>query len=236
MAVGDQLSYESRPEKALAALEEARALTPRDPDVHCSIGYVLRWMRRKAESIAAFEKALALCDQALLLDPVNPALYAKKGDVLCWLHREADALATYDVLIHLDPREPASYCEKADALFWFKRDKEGRAVFYEAIELDPTCAQTYLSFARALNHNLHHDALVVCEHAIALNPRDDHAWSLKSNILWESMRYQESLVAIEEAIRLAPDIKIYHDSREMALCYIVPPEQASRRPKREQNP
>ncbi len=89
VAKGQTLLDMERPQEALACLEEAISLDPRNAEAHLKKGVALERSKKMEQSLASYEEALRL----------NPGLtvaYLYKGRVLQELERYDDALVCYE--------------------------------------------------------------------------------------------------------------------------------------------
>jgi tetratricopeptide (TPR) repeat protein len=81
---------------ALASLQQAKTLAPRDFTVHFQLGIALARLNRKDEAVAAFDAALA-CNAR------SAEAFNNRGAVLVRLFRPAPALADFQRAIELNP-------------------------------------------------------------------------------------------------------------------------------------
>jgi arylsulfatase A-like enzyme/Flp pilus assembly protein TadD len=84
---------------ARAALEEARAIDPRDLRLHVVLSGLYR-------NLAELERARAEADEAVRLDPKSPDAHVARGLALGALGREADAAGALREALRLAPRHP----------------------------------------------------------------------------------------------------------------------------------
>lgn len=124
-------------DRAVATLESALAISPRDPQLHWMIGTTLRAGGRGAEARQRYEAALAI-------DPTHAgsranlaALMAEEGTALNRQGRGADAIAWFDRAIALRPDAAGFHINRGIALRQAGRLEESIAAFDRALALKP---------------------------------------------------------------------------------------------------
>ncbi|MCC7047958.1 MAG: tetratricopeptide repeat protein [Alphaproteobacteria bacterium] len=124
-------------DRAVATLERALAMAPRDPQLHWMVGTALRAGGRAAEARARYEAALAI-DPAHAGSRANlAALLAEEGTALNRQGRGADAIAWFDRAIALRPDAAGFHINRGIALRQAGRLEESIAAFDRALALKP---------------------------------------------------------------------------------------------------
>jgi tetratricopeptide (TPR) repeat protein len=98
--------------------------------------------------------------------------------------------------------------EHADAL----------ALLAAAVEQRPDSAEALANLGLALNAiGSHEQAVLACDHALALDGKQTNAWLNRSSSLTELDRYEEAVASADRAIALAPKLAHAHYNRGNAL-------------------
>lgn len=179
---------------------------------------------RYEEALAAFRRALRLC-------PDETEIYYFEADALCRLQHFEEALASFNQIISFHPNDTFAYVIKGHILSKLRRTKEALAAFNKAIELDPDNGYAYYSkswLLTILGPSWKCDeALAAVERALRLgfrsgsNSYNASSYHLKGNILCHLERYDEALIAFEQATRLAPgDAACYYDRGNILLHHL----------------
>lgn len=124
------LYHQGEPAQALAQLDVAEVLDPREPYT-----YML-----KAHSYAALQdvpRALAEAQRAVALAN-NGYAYLIQGEMLAKLARWTEALASYQTSIELDSNSGMTYYLMGNTLRELGRLDEARAAWQQAQQLDPS--------------------------------------------------------------------------------------------------
>ncbi len=197
--------------EAIAVLNEAARIEPRDHRAHHMLGVALA----QAGQFEAGEKALkkahklspksgsVLCDHATLLilakrnaealplleqarrlEPGLASALFYHGVVLTNLERPEEALRAYDALLKREPRNPLALQNRAALLLKLKR-----------------CD----------------DALAAVDALLALSPQHPPALALKASVLAEQMRYADALALCDAALARDPKLADAHHTRGVAL-------------------
>ena len=120
-------SYTNRDdlETALACIEKAINLKPKESDYYMQKARILFAFNRR-------EEAYACQDQAIKISPHKATHYEEKGFNLYLEHRYEEAIACLDKAIGINPREARYYYQKAKCFEWLKKEKEANFYFKKA--------------------------------------------------------------------------------------------------------
>ena len=110
-----------RYEDALACLEEAVRLDPKDAEAHENKALCLGVFGRNDEALACFEEAVGLGTG----DPA--ATHVNMGQCLLGLRRNGEALASFEATLGLEPGHLISTYFKGICLAYLQRNEEARA-------------------------------------------------------------------------------------------------------------
>ena len=229
---GAHLCDLNRDEEALAAIEQAILLEPKDPIAWFVKGISLANLNRNEEALAAYEQALGLepsdaatwinkgnsllrlnreeealaaYEQSLVLDPNYATAWFGKGYSLDELNRNEEALTAYEQAIVLDPSDAGAWFNKGNSLLRLNREEKALAAYEQALVLDPNYATAWFGKGVSLaNLNHNEQALTAYEQAILLDPVDAAVWFNKGNSLLRLNREDKALAAYEQALVLDP--------------------------------
>ncbi len=124
------MSGENRHEEAIATLDAAIALNPRDADALIGKGVALKALRRLPEAIEIYRRAIEVAPRA-----ANAHL--NLGNALALLNRHEEALACYERVLALDPNSAEALNYEGNSLNALNRQTEAVGRFEKAVALDP---------------------------------------------------------------------------------------------------
>ncbi|MBI4704535.1 MAG: tetratricopeptide repeat protein [Deltaproteobacteria bacterium] len=166
--LGSELGASGRGEEARAALRQAIALRPDDPQAWFQLGLVQLRQGASGAALDAFEKARALgmvsfdlhyrmaealADRdrheaaaeeirgAIRLDPDSAQAHCRLGVELDCLKRHEEAVGAFERAIELAPREPSFYQSLGFTLDGMGRREQAIACFKRAVELERRASQ-----------------------------------------------------------------------------------------------
>ncbi len=154
-------------EHALADLDKAVQLDPRDALAYVSRG--LAWAEKEA-----YDKAVADFDQAIRLDPKDASAYISRGKAWTVKEEYDKAMADFDQAIRLDPKDATVYSCRGWA--WVEKHEYDKAIadYDQAIRLDPKEANNYGGRGVAWGAKEEYDhAIADFDQAIRLDPKLD---------------------------------------------------------------
>lgn len=202
---------------------------PRDLDV---FELTLRGIARKHQFNAdAYHAGRQDLNEAIRRDPN----YAPAWAYLAWLNlidtllrltgdwqfsRLGEVIGQFSRAVELDPNLPCAYQGLSQALIYTGDTAQAVKMGRRAVELGPSDADGLLFLGVALFEDDEvADALECAERAMDLNPmRPSYYCFYHGMILWGAERYQESLDALEECLRKAPQFGGAETYRVIALA------------------
>ncbi len=129
-------------EKALEALEQARALGPKIADLYGTIGAVLIKLGRSDEAIKE-------CRRAIALDDKDPGLYINMATALFHAERYRESVEIYKKAIAIDHNNAQAHDGLGSALFMLERYEEAVIAFKQALALK-SVTSTYFKLGATL--------------------------------------------------------------------------------------
>lgn len=186
------------PERALADLEAALRLNPKEPRYHVVKAHVLHSVRRYADSRRAAEAALAL-------DPKRESALLALGLAQHELADHAGAEATFRQAATLHPRSALPY----SSLGYLKRrtgDQRGALAAYDqALALDP--GNLTARFNRSnTRHTLgdYWGAITDATEVLEYNPKDDEAYATRGLAYLKRGELLAARADLDQALALNP--------------------------------
>ncbi|GAB5467714.1 MAG: tetratricopeptide repeat protein [Rhodospirillales bacterium] len=213
-------------EAAYAAMAEARA---EDPEPFLRLGNLLRWDRRFAEAVAAYDQAVARKGDAQERDWL---LYYFRGisneRAGLWEAAEAD----FQRALELRPEQPQvlnylgySWVERRENL------AEARAMLERAVELRPRDGYIVDSLGWALYQlGDYENAVIQLEHAVELEPSQAVINDHLGDAYWRVGRQREALVQWQRTLSLGEDPDIDPEEVRLKLTEGLPPIQQAELP------
>jgi tetratricopeptide (TPR) repeat protein len=209
-------------DKALAHLDKALELDPKNVPARYTRGLVHMQTGARDKALADFDealrldpknvptryargmvhiqtgasdKALADFDEALRLEPKNVALLVARGGLLTEQKQYDRALADLDQAIALEPKNLAAYVNRGS--LFARKGEHARALanFERAVKLDSTDTRAW--YGRALSHAArgeHDDAIADFTALLEINPKDPLAYQGRG-VSWRQKGEHDKAVA-----------------------------------------
>lgn len=225
-----------RAEMAMGKLDEAEQTCRRAIDSHPDDwrGHIL--LGRILFDRREFSRALGSMRRVNELTPDNALGRRHLGTTLYRLDRFEEAAAAYRESLAIQPNDEA-YGNLGAALYFLGRDEEALAVLRKATELTPGEPRRwgYLGSACCWIPGHESEARAPLERAVSLmrerleiNPTQAESWALLAAWLANLGRLDEARAAIEEAVRLGPDVlecmvqagHVYHQLGDRKTCLL----------------
>jgi serine/threonine-protein kinase len=207
-------------DRAIAACEAARKLDDRLPEVHTTLGQVLKMTGKPAEAVGEFERALA--EQPSSIDALLGLADAYRAT------GSPQALATYRRALALQPSYWAVYNQFG--FFYYRSGRYADAIpmFRQAIRRRPDSVRVYNNLGAALfKIDRFSEARQAYQSSIRISPSDG-AYTNLGNLEYYVGNYRAAAAAFEEATKLTPGKYLYWAN--LADAYRWTPELASRAP------
>jgi len=207
-------------DRAIAACEAARKLDDRLPEVHTTLGQVLKMTGKPAEATAEFDRALA--EQPSSVDALLGLAdaYRMTGD--------PKAEATYRRALALQPSYWAVYNQLG--FFYYRGGRYADAIpmFRQAIRRRPDSVRVYNNLGAALfKIDRFAEARQAYQDSIRISASDG-AYTNLGNLEYYVGNYKAAAAAFEEAAKLSPGK--YLNWANLGDAYRWTPELAARAP------
>jgi eukaryotic-like serine/threonine-protein kinase len=207
-------------ERAIAACEAARKIDDRLPEVHTTLGQVLKMTGKPAEATEEFERALA--EQPSSVDALLGLADARRAT------GNPQAEATYRRALALQPNYWAVYNQFGFFYYRGGRYAEAIPMFRQAIRRRPDSVRVYNNLGAALfKIDRFAEARQAYQSSIRISPSDG-AYTNLGNLEYYVGNYRAAAAAFEEATKLTPGKYLYWAN--LADAYRWTPQLASRAP------
>jgi tetratricopeptide (TPR) repeat protein len=198
---GVLMHQQGRSAEALRMVAAALKEKPGAADILANYGVIL-------EALGRYEEALAIFDQVLAKGGGDANLHCKRGNALQQLGRFDEALESYDRALVLAPHLGFVHYNRGNTLARMNRTKEALASFDRAIALAPP-DMAVGSGGRSPE---------AIRRALVADPYSIAARNNRGTLLIELKRYEEAVVALNEAIARAPNYADAYGNRGVALA------------------
>src|SRR5579859_1693520 len=222
---GAVLRQISRSKEALMTYEQILRLDPVSVKAFVGKGWALTSLRWHEESLAAF-------DQALQLDSSSMKARFGKWFVLDYLHhdREAEALSPWKAEKEVHERRVTQPChtakdhyKKGIALVALDREKDALQAFEDCLRLDPFYLDAYERMSHVYLYRREHEdekALAVFGRVLSVYPDCAELHRKRASVLIRLERYQEALLACDQALQLDNTSYMAYLTKGECLCYL----------------
>ncbi|NBD16957.1 MAG: tetratricopeptide repeat protein [Cyanobacteria bacterium] len=193
-------------EKSLSAFDEAKRIKPNEPDIWLKQAIALKALNRPEEATELYREALNVYDSTLKNRENDPILWSDRGLVLQQLNRQQEALDSYEQALAVDEDFYEALLGKANTLVVLQKPEEALSTLKEAAEIRPQDYHVWYTQGTILEQVLkrHEEAFNALNKATQLNPRFAPAWLNKGLSLISLKRYEDALVALDQAKVLDP--------------------------------
>ena len=161
----------------------------------------------------SYEEAIAAMDKVLETNPKNETAWDIKGSSLVLLASNMydEALTCFDKAIEIYPQDIWAWNGKGDAFNHMRRYEDAIKAYDKALEIDAQAFGPVSGKASALwKLGSYNESLKVYDDAIELTSQDSEKalfWFEKAHLLAENGNYSETVKALGEVSRLAPQDK-----------------------------
>lgn len=184
---------------ALAQLQKAAQLSPRNPMPHQAMGRIHVAQGNLKEALAAF-------DVAIRLAPKVASFRLDRADVLMSIGAQARAIVEYESAIRLAPKNVNAHLKLALAHHEMKNVEKAAVEYRKVLELDPSASVPYNNLAWIeldRGGNLE-KALSWAREGVRRSPRNAGHMDTLGWVLATLKRYDEAEKVLKEAAGLAP--------------------------------
>ncbi|WP_136416236.1 tetratricopeptide repeat protein [Herbaspirillum sp. ST 5-3] len=212
-AFGAVLQMLGRIEDAVAPMQRAAQLLPRDIEVHSNLGVALQACGRSAEAEETLRRALKI-------NAGDAETHNNLGNALKGMSRLKDAEASYRSAIRLKPRYADAHCNLGAVLHAMGRLADAEAYLRQALELRPDYAVAYFNLGNVLNAQYRIVESAQCyRHAVELDPKYAQAHRALSLRMAYLSDYREVVAESDIAQQLKPDDPEAWEQRLYAFSY-----------------
>ncbi len=163
-------------------------------------------LARSYSASRSYRRAHELVTEALTHHPNDPALMTELARAEACLQQWVPAAAHAHAALSQQANSVEAMRVYALALEGLGRNSEAIWMAWRAVIAAPNEYLAHFTYARLLHRaGYHHQALLVVDEALRLQPNDPDTWALKGGILRGLQRTAESDSAYQEALRLQPD-------------------------------
>lgn len=192
-------SYSQAEESFLQAI----AITPDDSRLYYNLGLS---SFHKADLVHAEE----YFNRSISVDFEIPEQYFYLGLSQYGLQNYADAITSFNKSIELHPGDPAVWLNLGTTYEKIKQLDKAIMAYDEANRLDPYYAKPYFLKGKIfLEYGNSSYAMNLFRNYTILEPNDDNGWFWYANSLRKADHKEESLEALQKAIILNPENKVY---------------------------
>ena len=207
--LGNALLLLGRDGEAMAHLQQALQIKPRNAEAHENLGNLLHHMGRDDEAMVHLQQALQIrpryveahinlgvvlfsmgrldeamvhLQQALQIEPNDEKAQYNLGVALLSMGRLDEAVLHYQQALQINPRYAAAHFNLGTALFLMGRLDEAIIHYQQALQINPRYAEAHINLGKALLHMGRDDeAMMHLQQALQLNPR---SVKIQSDLAW----------------------------------------------------
>jgi predicted TPR repeat methyltransferase len=194
-------------EQAQYLLGEALRVDPYDTNGLCFRGLALMKVNRHAAAIECFDKAIEI-------KPDFIEAFANRATALSEMARFEDAIAAFDQVLAMEPNHPVTWNNRGNALLALKRIEDAINAYDTALSIMPSFPEAMANRRRALE-------LLRGSNS----PFADSAYTTGVLLMREG-RFQDAIVAFDEALEVRPNFVEAMSNRATALAEVKRYEEA----------
>lgn len=203
-ALGAVFKQLGRSADALAPMQKAAVLAPRDVEAHYNLGATLQNLGRLDEAEASYRRALQI-------NPDYADAHSNLGVTLQDLGRLDEAEASYRRTLQIKPDSAKAHSNLGVILQELGRLDEAEASHRRALQVSPDNADAHSNLGNALKAlGRPDDAEASYRKAIQINPDFADAHYNLGSVLQELGRLEEAEASFRRALELKPDYATAH--------------------------
>jgi Flp pilus assembly protein TadD len=239
----------SKPEEAIAAYQQAAALTPKDPEPHLAAGALLEKANHFADAEQEYKQALAIdaaSSEALIglaniytrgnrfldaqqvlekfvaLHPDDIRARLQLSRVLVLMGKNDEAVASVQAASKLEPRNPKVQRELADLYMGAKKYDQAEAIYRSllASKADDLAELHHALGVALLKQRKFPEAEQECLAAVKLKPDLGEAYGDLAVAAVENKDYQLAIKAADARAKFLPEIPISYFLRASAYDHL----------------
>ena len=198
-ALGAALMQLGRNSEALAPMQKATSLSPKDVEAHYNYGSILQYLGRLNEAEASYRKALHI-------NPVYAHAHCNLGSVLQVMGRLIEAETCYRMALKINPAYAKAHSNLGAALQDMGKLDEAEKSYRHAIQIQPENSELYYNLSITLKDSGRlAEAEADCRKSLQLNPQYADAHFHLGNILHDLVRLDEAESSYRQAIQIKPN-------------------------------
>ena len=191
---------------ALAALQTAAKLQPRDPESQTNLGNVLRAQGRLDDAVSCHRRAIAL-------KPDYADAHNNLGSALRDSKRLSQAAASYGKAISIKPDFAMAHMNLGDTLLALGQFDEAAQSYRRVLQLRPESVEALNNLGNALRDSGQiEDAAASYRRAVAIRPDYAKLHNNLGNALLDLGRIEEAVASYSRALELEPDFAKAHSN------------------------
>ena len=208
-------------ENALYSFNKAQDIKPKTPTLWLLKGMALQYLKKDDEAQKFYQETLAIYKNILQRKSNDPISWTDQGTVLLQLTSPdfQAALKSYEEALNIAPDFYEALVGKANALSLLGNFKDALKVSTQAIVVRPKDHQMWYLRGELLarEEKNYKEALKCFEEAIGLRNKFSPAWIGKGDALTKLERYNDALVAFDQAKAIEPNNPWIWDTRAKVL-------------------
>ncbi|MGH9325384.1 MAG: tetratricopeptide repeat protein [Terriglobia bacterium] len=194
--VDSKITADSYRQLAIAEMQKALSLQPRDAQTHLSLAELYLELNQPKD-------AFAQAQTAAQLDPGDASAFVILGRADQEQGNDVAATGEYEKAIQLNPHDGESYLAIGELRLQQRDTLRAVEAFRSAIEASPGLALAYAALGQLLQQTHQAaEARGILEHAIALDPRDWQSTYELGKIMVQAGKAQEATTLFQKALQL----------------------------------
>jgi Flp pilus assembly protein TadD/2-polyprenyl-3-methyl-5-hydroxy-6-metoxy-1,4-benzoquinol methylase len=205
-ALGMVFKQMGRSADALAPMQKAAALLPRDAEAHSNLGAAL-------QDLGRLDEAVASCRRALQIEPDFIEVHFHRGNALQQLGRLDEAETSYRRALQIEPDFAEAHSNLGGTLQDLGRLDEAETSYRRALQIEPDFAETHNNLGNNLKELGRLDeAAASYRRALQIKPDYAEAHYNLGITLQELGRLDEAAASYRQALQIKPDYAEAHSN------------------------